>query len=55
MKKSAAFSRAPQVPALFRNGFPYGHDQLISSMATDWATTALALGIPDKPVTTASL
>jgi hypothetical protein len=30
----------------FESGFPYEHDQWISSMATGWATKALAVGMP---------
>jgi len=41
-------SRAPKFQPYFESGFPYGHDQWISSMATGWATTALALAI-DEP------
>ena len=35
-------SRAPKLQPYFEGGFPYGPDQWISSMATGWATTALA-------------
>ncbi len=35
-------SRAPKFQPYFESGFPYGHDQWISSMATGWATAALA-------------
>jgi N-acyl-D-amino-acid deacylase len=35
-------SRATKFQPYFESGFPYGHDQWISSMATGWA--ALALG-----------
>ena len=42
-------SRAPKFQPYFESGFPYGHDQWISSMATGWATTALALAIDEKP------
>jgi ankyrin repeat protein len=35
-------SRAPKFQPYFDGGFPYEHDQWISSMATGWATTALA-------------
>jgi hypothetical protein len=38
-------SRAPKFQPFFESGFPYGHDQWISSMATGWATTALAYAI----------
>jgi ankyrin repeat protein len=35
-------SRAPKFQPYFDGGFPYEHDQWISSMATGWATAALA-------------
>jgi len=38
-------SRSPKFQPYFESGFPYGHDQWISAMATGWATTALALAI----------
>src|SRR2546427_122658 len=34
-------SRAVKFQPFFEGGFPYGHDQWISSMATGWATAAL--------------
>jgi ankyrin repeat protein len=48
-------SRAPKFQPYFEIGFPYGQDQWISSMATGWATTALALAVGNEPVTTAGL
>jgi ankyrin repeat protein len=39
-------SRAPKFQPFFESGFPYGHDQWISSMATGWATSAVALALP---------
>jgi squalene cyclase len=39
-------SRAPKFQPFFDGGFPYGHDQWISSMATGWATVALAMSLP---------
>ena len=39
-------SRAPKFQPYFESGFPYGPDQWISSMATGWATSALALALP---------
>jgi ankyrin repeat protein len=39
-------SRAPKFQPFFDGGFPYGHDQWISSMATGWATTALTYAVP---------
>ena len=38
-------SRAPKFQPYFESGFPYGHDQWISAMATGWAATALALAM----------
>jgi hypothetical protein len=38
-------SRAPKFQPYFESGFPYGHDQWISTMATGWATTALAYAL----------
>ncbi|HWB83928.1 MAG TPA: ankyrin repeat domain-containing protein [Bryobacteraceae bacterium] len=35
-------SRAPKFQPYFQSGFPYDHDQWISSAATGWATVALA-------------
>jgi hypothetical protein len=35
-------SRSPRIQAYFEGGFPYGHDQWISSWATGWAVMALA-------------
>jgi len=35
-------SRAPKFQPYFQSGFPYDHDQWISSTATAWATVALA-------------
>lgn len=35
-------SRAPKVQPYFQSGFPYDHDQWISTAATAWAVTALA-------------
>ena len=39
-------SRSPKFQPFFESGFPYGHDQWISSMATGWATSAVALALP---------
>ena len=39
-------SRAVKFQPFFDGGFPYGHDQWISSMATGWATAALAMTLP---------
>jgi ankyrin repeat protein len=38
-------SRSPKFQPYFDGGFPYDHDQWISSMATGWATAALAAGL----------
>jgi ankyrin repeat protein len=39
-------SRAAKFQPFFDGGFPYEHDQWISSMATGFAATALALALP---------
>lgn len=39
-------SRSPKFQPYFESGFPHGHDQWISAMATGWAATALAFGLP---------
>jgi ankyrin repeat protein len=41
-------SRAPKFQPYFESGFPYGHDQWISQMATGWAAAALTIAI-DQP------
>ncbi len=38
-------SRAPKFQPYFQSGFPYEHDQWISSAATAWATMAISAGI----------
>ena len=38
-------SRAPKFQPYFESGFPYGHDQWISSTGTAWATMALTLAL----------
>ena len=38
-------SRATKFQEYFESGFPYGHDQWISTMATGWAADALALSL----------
>jgi hypothetical protein len=35
-------SRAPKFQPYFQSGFPYEHDQWVSSAATAWAVMALA-------------
>jgi hypothetical protein len=42
-------SRAPKFQPYFESGFPYGHDQWISQMATGWAAAALTLAIDATP------
>jgi Ankyrin repeats (3 copies) len=42
-------SRSPKFQPYFDGGFPYEHDQWISSMATGWATAALATGLGESP------
>jgi ankyrin repeat protein len=39
-------SRATKFQQYFESGFPYEHDQWISTMATGWAVNALALAVP---------
>jgi len=39
---------APVSPPYFETGFPYQHDQFISTMATSWAAAALLHAIPLK-------
>ncbi len=41
-------SRAPKFQPYFQSGFPYDHDQWISSSATAWATTALNYAASEK-------
>lgn len=38
-------SRAIKFQPYFESGFPFGHDQWISTAATAWATQAIALGL----------
>lgn len=45
-------SRATKFQQYFESGFPYGHDQWISTMGTAWATNALALSI-ERPLASA--
>ena len=46
-------SPAPVSPPYFESGFPYGHDQFLSTAGTSWAAAALALALPKvaAPVT----
>ena len=39
-------SPAKVSPPYFETGFPYGHDQFLSTAATSWAATALMLALP---------
>ncbi len=41
-------SRSRPFQTYFETGFPHGKDQFISSAASGWATTALALALPPK-------
>src|SRR6185436_2498506 len=41
-------SRATKFQIYFESGFPYGHDQWISTMATGWASAALSPAIDGK-------
>jgi len=43
-------SRAPKFQPYFQSGFPYDHDQWISSAATAWATVTLAYAAGENPV-----
>ncbi len=40
---------APLSPPYFDSGYPYGHDQFISSAAASWAIMALARSLPAVP------
>ena len=44
-------SRSPKFQPYLESGFPYGHDQWISSMATGWAATALTIAMGDEQKT----
>ena len=48
-------SRAVKFQPYFQSGFPYDHDQWISTSGSAWATAALALGLPERPATVAAL
>jgi N-acyl-D-amino-acid deacylase len=41
-------SRATKFQIYFESGFPYGHDQWISTMGTGWAASALAMALAGK-------
>ena len=47
-------SRSPKFQPYFDGGFPYAHDQWISSMATGWAAAALTLALDDPKRTVAN-
>jgi hypothetical protein len=42
-------SRAPKFQPYFQSGFPYDHDQWISSAATAWSTMALIFATAEQP------
>jgi hypothetical protein len=42
-------SRSKPFQIYFESGYPHGKDQFISIAAAGWATTALALALPEKP------
>src|SRR5262249_13807004 len=42
-------SRSKPFQTYFESGFPHGKDQFISLAASSWATTALALALPENP------
>lgn len=42
-------SHAIPFQSYFESGYPHGKDQFISMAAAGWATTALALALPEKP------
>jgi ankyrin repeat protein len=44
--RSRMLSPAPVSPPYFETGFPYGHDQFLSTDATCWAAIALMLALP---------
>lgn len=47
-------SRAIKFQPYFESGFPFGHDQWISTAATAWAAQGIALGIERPAVTSAA-
>jgi squalene cyclase len=47
-------SRSPKFQPYFESGFPYHHDQWISSMATGYAAAALTLAL-DEPKKSAAV
>ena len=45
-------SRSPKFQPYFESGFPYGHDQWISTAATAWAAMGLAEALGEPPANT---
>jgi len=43
-------SRSRPFQAYYETGFPHGKDQFISTSAAAWATLAILLALPEKPV-----
>jgi hypothetical protein len=41
-------SRATKFQIYFESGFPYGHDQWISTIGTGWAAAALAMALEES-------
>ena len=41
-------TRSEPIQSYFESGYPHGEDQFISITAAGWATTALALALPEK-------
>jgi hypothetical protein len=48
-------SRAPKFQPYFQSGFPFDHDQWISSTATSWVLIALSHATKTPPMTVAQL
>ena len=42
-------SRAPKFQPYFQSGFPFDHDQWISSSASSWAVMALSHAVTPSP------
>jgi hypothetical protein len=45
-------TRSNATQSYFESGFPHGEDQYISAAATNWATQALLLSLPDAKLAT---
>ena len=43
-------SRSKPIQTYFESGYPHGKDQFISMSAASWATTALALALPNRQI-----